>query len=82
MAHAFLLFAGNYSLQKHTNIGACMLQYMYCAAAVARHFLNKMGTSVTKSTIKSIKSCYKDELGKQWASTGSSVVKSLPLLGD
>lgn len=48
-----------------------------------------MGTSVSESTVKSIKTCYKDELRKQ-AGTGSSVVKSLPekkrgrtlLLGD
>ena len=56
------------------------------AAAAARHFSNKMGTSVSESTVKSIKSRYKDESRKPRASTGSSVVKSLPektlLLGD
>ena len=49
-----------------------------------------MDTSVSESTVKSIKSHYKDELRKQRAGTGSSVVKSLPekkcgrrlLLGD
>ena len=50
-----------------------------------------MGTSVSDSTVKSIKSCYKEELRKQRASTGrSAIVNSLPekkrgrtlLLGD
>ena len=60
------------------------------AAAAARHFSNKMGTSVSESTVKFIKSRYKDELRKQRAGSGSSVVKSFPekkrgrmlLLGD
>ena len=49
-----------------------------------------MGTSVSEANIKSIKSCYKDELRKQQTGTGNSVVKLLPekehgrtlLLGD
>lgn len=49
-----------------------------------------MGATVSESTVKSIKTSYKDELRKQQASTGSSVVKLLPqkkrgrtlLLGD
>ena len=49
-----------------------------------------MGTFVSESTVKSIKSCYKDEIRKQQKGNGSSVVKLLPekkrgqmlLLGD
>ena len=60
------------------------------AAAAARHFSNKMGTTVSESTVKSIKSRCKDGLRKQHVGTGSSVVESLPkkkcgqtlLLGD
>lgn len=77
-----------YSPRKRAKIGAYAC--LHGAAAAARHFSNKMGTSVSESTIKSIEICYKEELRKQRAGTGSSVVKSLPekkrgrtlLLGD
>ena len=74
MALALFLFF-RYSPQKHAKIGAYAC--VHGAAAVARHFLNKMGTSVSEATIKSIKSCYKDELSKQQTGTGISVVKLL-----
>ena len=65
-----------YSPQKCAKIGA--YAYVHGAAATARHFSNKMGTSVNESTVRSIKSCYKDELRKQQTGSGSSVVKLLP----
>ena len=40
-------------------------------------FLNEMGCTVCESTVKSIKIQYKDELGKQQADTGRSVINSL-----
>ena len=77
-----------YSPRKRAKIGAYTC--VHGATAAARHFSNKMGTSVNESTVKSIKGCYKDELRKQQKGNGSSVVMLLPekkrgrmlLLGD
>ena len=60
---------------------ACKKRAYACVhgtAAAAQHFSNKTGTTVQESTVKSIKTQYKDELRKQRADTGKSVVISLP----
>ena len=63
------LFFFRYSPQKRAKIGAYAC--VHGAAAAARHYSNKMGTSVSEATVKSTKSCYKDELRKQQTGTGS-----------
>ena len=74
MTEALIFY--RYSPRKRAKIGvyACV----HGAAAAARHFSNEMGTTVQESTVKSIKTQYKDELRKQRADTGRSVVVSLP----
>ena len=77
-----------YSPRRRAKIGAYAC--VHGAAAAARHFSKEMGKNMHLSTVKSIKSQYKDELKKQRADTGRSVVNSLPekkcgrtlLLGD
>ena len=65
-----------YNPRKSAKIGT--YASIHGAAAAARQFSNKMGTTVSESTVKSIKSRYKDELRKQRVDTGSSIVESLP----